>query len=109
MSYQSPFFGRDATLEYFGVESSDTFLDAPCVWERVQGFAHDDQTAFAFWQWIDTNLTGRECYYSAFVREIPDENTRPQVEAVGVLAQPKRVRRKGSRAKGVVQQMELAA
>lgn len=102
MSYQSPFFGRDSTLEYFGVESSDSFLDAPCVWERVQGFAHDDQTAFAFWQWQDTNLTGRECYYSAFVREIPKE------APVVVQVQVKRVRRKVGRAKAV-KQLELVA
>lgn len=102
MSYQSPFFGRDSTLEYFGVESSDTFLDAPCVWARVQGFAHDDQTAFAFWQWQDTNMTGRECYYSAFVREIP------KVEPV-VVVPVKRVRRKVGKSRPVVQQLELAA
>lgn len=104
MSYQSPFFGQDATLEYFGIESSDGFLDAPCVWARVQVFAHDDQTAFAFWQWQDTNMTGRECYYSAFVREIP------KPEPIVVLTQPKKVRRKGRAKKEVViQQLELAA
>lgn len=101
MSYQSPFFGRDATLEYFGVESSDAFLDAPCVWEKVQGFAHDPQDAFAFWQWQDTNISGKVCYYSAFVREIPKE---VQVVVVPI----KRVRRKVGRAR-VVQQLELAA